>query len=331
MDRTDRHFRYLMRQVTSRTLLYTEMVTTQAILRSGRSEQLLGYHPVERPLSLQLGGDDPEALRVCAQMAEDMGYDEVNLNCGCPSDRVQKGRFGAVLMKFPDQVARCVTAMKSEVSIPVTVKHRIGVDDLDTYDDMRRFVDVVSGAGADRFTVHARKAWLKGLSPKENRTIPPLRYADVYRLKTERPNLVIELNGGVETMSDAVEHLQYIDAVMIGRAAYNDPMMFAAADRLLGGGEASIRLQPEDVVRAMIPYAEEMTKDHHTRPLTIVRHLMGLVSGQPGARTFRRVLSEEGPQAENAGTLIKKALDAFELARDVVLDNPTGIYSKHHF
>ena len=195
MDRTDRHMRAVMRSLTRHTLLYTEMVTTGAVLHGDR-EHILGYDPIEHPVALQLGGDDPQALAASVRIAHDLGYDEVNLNCGCPSDRVQKGSFGAVLMKTPERVADAVAAMRAAAPIPITVKHRIGVDDLDRYEDMLRFVDTVAAAGCERFTVHARKAWLSGLSPRENREVPPLRYAEVHRLKAERPSLFIEINGG---------------------------------------------------------------------------------------------------------------------------------------
>ncbi|MCA9545322.1 MAG: tRNA dihydrouridine(20/20a) synthase DusA, partial [Myxococcales bacterium] len=218
MQRTDRHHRAFMRLITRTTLLYTEMVTTGAILHGDRARHL-DFFECEHPVALQLGGDDPKALAEAARIAWDWGYDEVNLNVGCPSDRVQSGAFGAVLMKTPERVAEAVAAMRAAVPLPVTVKHRIGVDDLDRYEDMLHFVDVVRQAGADRFSVHARKAWLQGLSPKENRDIPPLRYAEVWRLKVERPDEVIEINGGITTLGQAVEHLAHVDAVMIGRAA----------------------------------------------------------------------------------------------------------------
>ena len=288
MDRTDRHFRRVMREITRRTLLYTEMVTTGAILH-GDAQRFLAYDPVEHPLALQLGGDDPAALTLCTQLAEDLGYDEVNLNVGCPSDRVQKGRFGAVLMKTPDRVAECVAAMRAAVGIPITVKHRIGVDDLDRYEDMAHFVEVVAEAGAARFTVHARKAWLQGLSPKQNRNIPPLRYTDVYRLKADFPQLQIEINGGIKTLDQAEEHLHHVDAVMIGRAAVDDPWLFAEADRRIYGEEHSPTRQA--VIEAVIPYIESVVaeggKVHY-----VTRHLLQLFRGCPGARAWRRALTE---------------------------------------
>lgn len=310
MDRTDRHFRYLLRQMTQKTLLYTEMVTAQAIVRTSNLDVLLGYSSEEHPIALQLGGDDPKLLAQCARIGEDMGYDEININCGCPSDRVQKGRFGVILMKYPELVAECVAAMKNAVKIPVTVKHRIGVDEQDAYEDMQHFVEVVLPSGANRFTVHARKAWLKGLSPKENRTVPPLRYDAVYQLKQAFPEIAIELNGGVMNLDEVEAHLKHVDAVMMGRAAYNDPFLFQRADARFFGdsGARTDNLAAVQAVRAMIPYAENMCANHGTRPHSILRHMLGLFSGQPGARAFRRVLSEEGPRAKSAGMVLEKAL-----------------------
>ncbi|GMV40589.1 MAG: tRNA-dihydrouridine synthase [Myxococcales bacterium] len=288
MDRTDRHFRTLVRLITRHTLLYTEMVTTGAILHGDR-ERLLGFGEHERPLSLQLGGDDPAALAECARIAEGMGYDEVNLNVGCPSDRVQSGRFGACLMARPEQVADGVAAMRAAVSLPVTVKHRIGIDDLDSYEHLHRFVTVVASAGCDRFTVHARKAWLSGLSPKENREIPPLRYEDVYRLKRELPHLCIEINGGVRSFSDVSTHLAHVDAVMIGRAAYDDPFLFAAADAVFGDPHPVPTRH--EVAAAMIPYIEQRAAAGEP-PTLALRHLLNLFTGVPGARAWRRHLTE---------------------------------------
>ncbi|MEE2755010.1 MAG: tRNA dihydrouridine(20/20a) synthase DusA [Myxococcota bacterium] len=290
MKRTDRHFRYLMRQISKRTLLYTEMVTTGAILHGDRDRHLR-YSEIEHPLALQLGGDDPVALRECALIAENLGYDEVNINVGCPSDRVQKGRFGACLMAEPERVADAVAEMRAAVSIPVTVKHRIGIDDLDRYEDMLRFVDVVSQSGADRFSVHARKAWLQGLSPKENRTIPPLRYADVYRLKTERPNLRIEINGGVTDVSEMRDHLDHVDAVMIGRAAYENPMFFSEVDHIFYGQNPDVEPTVFEVVEAMRPYIADWI-GNGGRLNSVTRHMLMLFYGRPGGRRWRRILGE---------------------------------------
>jgi tRNA-dihydrouridine synthase A len=305
MDRTDRHFRYFMRQITRRTLLYTEMVTSAAILHGDR-DRLLGFSPAEKPLALQVGGDEPKALARCARIAEDMGYDEINLNVGCPSDRVQSGHFGACLMAQPARVADCVAAMQQVVHIPVTVKHRIGIDDQDSYEDMTHFVQTVAAAGCKRFTVHARKAWLKGLSPKENRDIPPLRYGDVYRLKQDFPHLVIEINGGIQTLEQAQAHLAQVDAVMIGRAAYDNPYLFATVDRDVYGEEESLRSR-QAVAEAMIPYAARWVEQGF-KPHKITRHLLQLFTGQPGSRLWKRYLTKHSSQIGASETVIRDAL-----------------------
>ncbi len=288
MDRTDRHFRYFMRQITRKTLLYTEMITAQAILYGDRTK-LLGFDPAEKPLSLQIGGDNPQWLAQCAVIAEDMGYDEVNLNVGCPSNRVQSGNFGACLMAQPELVAECVASMQAAVKIPVTVKHRIGIDQCDRYEDMVKFVTTVAATGCQRFTVHARKAWLQGLSPKDNRNIPPLRYDDIYRLKRELPQLWIEINGVIKTLDQAKDHLQQVDAVMIGRAAYDTPYIFAWADRDIYA--AGMPLTRHQVVHAMLPYIarwnEQGTKLH-----SITRHMLQLFHSQPGSRAWKRHLTD---------------------------------------
>ena len=285
MDRTDRHYRYFMRQITKHTLLYTEMVTTKAIIRGDR-KYLLGYSEIEHPISLQVGGDDPKELALCAQIAEDLGYDEININVGCPSERVQSGNFGACLMSQPEVVAEGVAAMRAVVSIPVTVKHRIGIDDMDQYEDMHRFVEVVSKANADRFSVHARKAWLKGLSPKQNRNVPPLRYEEVHRLKREFPHLDIEINGGIKTMQAAKEHLSHVDAVMIGRGAYDNPWEFSTADSLFFDDNHAIPTRL-DVVAAMIPYIEKHMAQG-VRMMSITRHMLQLFSHRSGAKMWKR-------------------------------------------
>lgn len=289
MQRTTRHFRLFMRQITRRTLLYTEMVTTWAILRGHRT-RYLRYHPDEHPIALQLGGDDPRDLAECARIAADLGYDEINFNVGCPSDRVQRGAFGACLMRSPKQVADAVAAMRAAVDLPVTVKHRIGVDELDRFEDLSSFVELVAAAGCDRFTVHARKAWLKGLSPKENRTVPPLRYGDVYALKSARPDLPIELNGGIVDLDDASAHLERIDAVMIGRAAWDDPYLFADADRrFFGVGEPPP--SRGDVVLAMLPHLERGLEAGDPLP-PMVMPMLGLFAGQPGTGAWKRHLAQ---------------------------------------
>ena len=288
MDRTDRHLRFVMRQITRQTLLYTEMVTTGAILRGDR-ERFLRFDPSEHPVALQLGGDDPNALAECARIAADSGYDEVDLNVGCPSDRVQQGCFGVVLMRRPAVVARCVEAMRSACDLPITVKHRIGVDEHDRYEDMLHFVDVVAQAGPSRFTVHARKAWLNGLSTKENRTIPPLRHGEVHRLKRERPELTVVVNGGIRTLAEARAHLTHVDGVMIGRAATDDPWLFAAADAQVFG--EPVHRERTDILPAVVDYTERHLAEggrlHH-----VFRHLVHLYRGEKGSRRWRQGVSD---------------------------------------
>lgn len=289
MDRTDRHFRYFMRQITRQTWLYTEMVTSPAI-KHGDRPHLLDYSPEEHPIALQLGGDNPAELALCAQVAEEWGYDEINLNVGCPSSRVQSGNFGACLMAQPETVAHCIEAMRSATSLPVTVKHRIGIDDQDAYEDMATFVDVVSRAGCERFIVHARKAWLQGLSPKENRDVPPLRYEDVYRLKQQFPRLKIEINGGFLTHEQILPQLERVDGVMIGRAAYDNPYLFAIADRQYYQSLAPIPSRHE-VARAMLPYIDHWVSQG-LKLNKITRHMLQLFTGQPGSRHWKRQLTE---------------------------------------
>ncbi|HEY9879937.1 MAG TPA: tRNA dihydrouridine(20/20a) synthase DusA [Leptolyngbyaceae cyanobacterium] len=305
MDRTDRHYRYFMRQITRRTLLYTEMVTMQAI-RYGDKDRLLGFSPAEKPLILQVGGDDPKMLANCAQVAADFGYDGINLNVGCPSDRVQSGNFGACLMAQPQQVADCVAAMMAASPLPVSVKHRIGIDDLDRYEDMAHFVQVVSATGCRNFTVHARKAWLQGLSPRENRDVPPLRYNEVHRLKQEFPHLFIEINGGFKTLAQAQEQLRSVDAVMIGRAAYDTPYLFAEADqRILG--EAASPLTRHEVIEAMLPYLEHWTA-RGIKLSSLTRHLLLLFTGQPGSRSWKRYLTEYSSKPGAGAEVVRAAL-----------------------
>ncbi len=315
MQRTDRHFRFLLRQITRHTLLYTEMVTTGAVLHGDR-DSLLGFHGDEHPIALQLGGDDPDALAACARIGEDRGYDEVNINVGCPSDRVQKGSFGVCLMARPERVAEAVAKMRATVSIPVTVKHRIGFDDIDRYEDMARFVSVVAESGCDRFSVHARKAWLNGLSPKENRDVPPLRYEDVYRLKRAFPHLLIEINGGIRTLDAMTEHLDSVDGVMIGRAAYDDPMLFALVDqRFYVSREPPVTRA--DVVRKMLPYiAEHIAAGGRLHNVT--RHMNMLFAGQAGGKVWRRHLSMYGMAADAGPEVVEHALvKVLAVAKDV--------------
>ena len=306
MDYTDRHFRYVIRQMTKRTLLYTEMITSQAILRGDR-HKLLDFSEEEKPVALQLGGDSPEQLAECAKIGEDWGYDEINLNVGCPSSRVQSGNFGACLMGEPDTVARCVEAMQAVVNIPVTVKHRIGIDEIDRYEDMENFVRIVSGAGCRRFIVHARKAWLQGLNPKQNRDIPPLRYEDVYRLKQEFPHLLIDINGGIKTIEQTKEHLQHVDGVMIGRAAYDNPYIFAFVDRDIYGDDTPIPTRQE-VVRSIYPYID-FWSSRDIKLNTIMRHLLQIFAQQAGSKAWKRYLSENGNGFNLGSEVVEKALE----------------------
>ena len=296
MDWTDRHQRMFMRCLTKKTLLYTEMVVSGAILHGDRS-RFLGFDPRERPLALQIGGSAPQELAQCVKIVEKWSYDEVNLNVGCPSDRVQAGRFGACLMAEPTLVRECVRAMRHETDRPVTVKHRIGIDDLDTLDHLRRFIETVAEGGCRVFIIHARKAWLQGLSPKQNREIPPLQYDRVYRMQAEYPDLTFVLNGGVSSLQECHPHWdQGVAGCMIGRAAYQQPWILAEADRVLtGGGEAVPPLGKTDVLRAFTPYlAAQLAQGV---PLhCMVRHTYGLLHGEPNARLWRRHLSEKAPK-----------------------------------
>ena len=307
MERTDRHYRYMMRLISQHTLLYTEMVTTGALLH-GDAPHHLRFHSSEHPIALQLGGDDPHDLAECSKLAEDWGYDEVNLNVGCPSSRVQNGCFGASLMARPTHVARAVEAMRGACNLPVTVKHRIGIDDLDRYEDMANFVKTVASAGSDRFTVHARKAWLKGLSPKENRTIPPLRYAEVHRLKEDFPHLQIEINGGFREWGVVQEQLNKVDAVMLGRAAYEEPWLFHTVDNEFFN-DPSPRPTREEVVHSMVEYAEEvLATDSRARLGHIARHMQNLFNGLRGARAWRRNLAENAFKSQADPQLLLQAI-----------------------
>lgn len=289
MDWTDRHDRFFLRLISRHVLLYTEMVTTPAILH-GRREQLLQFDPFEHPVALQLGGSNPQALAECARIGADWGYDEINLNVGCPSDRVQEGRFGACLMAEPALVADCVAAMKAATTLPVTVKHRIGIDDKDSWEELLQFVATVAAAGCETFIVHARKAWLSGLSPKENREIPPLKYEVVYALKQEFPDLEIIINGGILSLDEAAEHLRHVDGVMIGREAYHNPFILAEIEKRFYDAAAEVPSRAE-VLRGLLPYIEkELAAGNHLMP--IVRHILGLFQNLPGARRWRRYLSE---------------------------------------
>ena len=314
MDWTDRHCRVLHRQLTRRALLFTEMVTSPAVIHGDR-DRLLGFSAVEHPLALQLGGSDPAELAEATRIGAAYGYDEINLNVGCPSDRVQSGRFGACLMAEPELVAECIRAMKGATDLPVTVKCRIGIDDQDTEQSLDRFADLMVAAGADHLYVHARKAWLKGLSPKENRTIPPLDYPRVYRLAARLAPYQLSINGGIETLEAAEDHLTQVSGVMLGRAAYHEPMLLAEIDHRLFG-EPAVPVDLGSVMRAMADYAEaELGKG--ARLNNITRHMLGLANGRPGARTFRQILSVDAARRGAGPDVMMRALDAVEPERAV--------------
>ncbi|MBT1443874.1 tRNA dihydrouridine(20/20a) synthase DusA [Shewanella sp. JM162201] len=311
LDWTDRHYRYFARLMSREALLYTEMVTTGAILH-GKGDYL-AYNEEEHPLALQLGGSNPQDLAACAKLAEQRGYDEVNLNVGCPSDRVQNGRFGACLMAEPKLVAECVDAMRQQVSIPVTVKTRIGIDEQDSYAFLTDFIDTVSAAGCDTFIIHARKAWLQGLSPKENREIPPLDYDRVYQLKQDYPALSISINGGVTSIDAAKVHLAKLDGVMVGREAYQNPYILTAVDNELCGLQHPV-LSREEVIGKLLPYigkhlAEGGRLNH------ISRHIIGLYQGLPGSRAWRRHLSENAHKPGAGIEVIENAIKAMEISQ----------------
>lgn len=307
---SDRHCRFLWRLLSRQARLYTEMVTTGALIHGDRA-RLLRFAPVEQPVALQLGGSDPAELARCAHWAEDWGYDEVNLNCGCPSDRVQSGAFGAALMAQPQRVADCVAAMRDACTLPVTVKHRIGIDEMESYQQLLDFVGPSANAGCSVFIVHARKAWLQGLSPKENREIPPLNYPWVYRLKADLPQLSIVLNGGITTLEECRQHLAEVDGVMLGRVAYHDPWLLADVDRALFGAKNPLQSRHE-VIEQMLPYvAGELATGAQLNHIT--RHLLGLYQGLPGARQFRRHISEN---AHRKGAGIEVLEQAYRLVRD---------------
>ena len=304
MDWTDSPCRVLHRCLTKNALLYTEMVTADAVLHGDRA-RLLGFEAFEHPLALQLGGSDPAKLAQACVIAADFGYDEVNLNVGCPSDRVQSGRFGACLMREPALVADCVAAMRAAVKLPITVKCRIGVDDQDPEQALRALIDACAAAGASVFVVHARKAWLEGLSPKENRDVPPLDYELVYRVKRERPNLTILVNGGIETLEQSEEHLKHVDGVMLGRAAYQNPILLTDVDARFFGGA------PTDLDAAIATYCDHVEHQlaQGARLHTLIKPMLGLYNGRPGARLFRRHLSENAPRHDAGIAVLRDALD----------------------
>ncbi|MFT4823066.1 MAG: tRNA-dihydrouridine synthase A [Halioglobus sp.] len=315
MDWSDHHCRFFWRLLTKEAMLYTEMVTTGALIHGDR-ERFLHFNAEEHPVALQLGGSNPQDLAQCANWAQQWGYDEVNLNCGCPSDRVQSGMFGACLMAHPALVAECVKAMRDSCEIPVTVKHRIGIDDMESYDQLTGFMAPIAEAGCDTFIVHARKAWLQGLSPKENREVPPLNYPWVYQLKKDFPELTIVINGGIDSLAQSQAHLEHVDGVMIGREAYQNPWMLAAVDSTIYGIDKAT-ISRDDVMAALLPYVEKQLSNggklNH-----VTRHVLGLFQGVPGAKKFRRHLSENAYK-KDAG--IEVLAQAYKLVSDT--------YSQH--
>lgn len=306
LDWTDTHCRYFHRLLSRHALLYTEMVTTGAIIHGNRQRHLQ-FNAEEHPLALQLGGSNPADLAECAKIAQDYGYDEINLNVGCPSDRVQNGRFGACLMAEPELVAECVSAMRQAVSIPVTVKSRIGIDERDSYQELAQFIGTVAAAGCETFIVHARKAWLSGLSPKQNRDVPPLRYDLVFQLKRDFPQLRIVINGGIETLDASLDLLKKIDGVMLGREIYHNPYLLADVDRRIFHDDHPLRSRQE-IVLALLPYIERQLQQG-VRLHCIARHLLGLFHGVDGARAWRRHLSENATRHGGDSQVILDALE----------------------
>lgn len=306
MDWTDRHFRFFFRQLSRNTLLYTEMVTTGAILFGDR-DRFLAYNPIEHPLALQIGGDDPEAVAKTVEIAEAYGYDEYNLNVGCPSDKVQEGHFGACLMATPNTVAAITRAMRSVTDKPVSVKHRIGIDGRESYDEMLEFVDTVAATGVERFTVHARIAMLNGLTPKQNRSIPPIRYEDIYRLKAERSELEIGINGQIHTLDEITKHLEHVDTVMIGRAAYEHPWDFIGIDHRVFGRPLP-EISRREVVESLYPYMDDLDAQG-IPPRRMINHLLNLFTGCPGAKRWKRALSGRLPSIPGR-ELLARALGA---------------------
>ncbi len=314
LDWTNSRCRYFHRLLSKNALLYTEMVTTGALIHSN-PQRFLQFDTAEHPIALQLGGSNPQDLAICTRMAEEFGYDEVNLNVGCPSDRVQNGRFGACLMAEPELVGDCVAAMQAVVKIPVTVKTRIGIDDRDSYEELSQFIQLVSKAGCETFIVHARKAWLNGLSPKENREIPPLHYEVVFQLKQDFPELEIVINGGITTLEQSNELLKSVDGVMIGREVYQNPYLLAAVDSVLFGDNSPIPSR-QQIINALLPYVQTQLQNEDVRLNSISRHILGLFHGEYGARLWRRYLSENACQEFANEQVILDALN---------LTIPTGI------
>lgn len=306
LDWTDRHCRYFLRLISRHAVLYTEMVTTGALLHGNNPQRFLGFDPAEHPLALQLGGSDPTELAHCAALAAEWGYDEVNLNVGCPSDRVQSGRFGACLMAEPALVAECVSAMADASPLPVTVKHRIGIDEQDSWEQLSGFVAAVADAGCETFIVHARKAWLQGLNPKQNREVPPLRYELVHRLKAAHPRLRIVINGGVRDLSSAAAQIGLVDGVMLGREVYHNPYILAAVDGLFYDDHHAIPDRSQ-VMAGFLSYAEAQLQAG-VALTALSRHILGLFHGQPGARAYRRYLSEHAHRPGAGVEVLQQAL-----------------------
>ncbi len=305
MDWSDRHYRYFMRLITKHSLLYTEMITSGAIIHGDR-DRFLNFNAEEHPVAIQLGGSDPVQLAECATIATDYGYDEINLNVGCPSDRVQSGRFGACLMAEPNLVAECVHAMMKNTQLPVTVKTRLGIDDRDSYEELFEFIKKSANAGCETFILHARTAWLKGLSPKENRHIPPLQYNVVYQIKKDFPELEIIINGGIKTIKEINDHLGKVDGVMIGREAYHNPYFLSEADKIFYNDQNVENNTRKEVVEKIINYMDEQIKKNvHLKHMS--RHILGLFQGEPGAKKWRRYISENAHKPNANTDVIKTA------------------------
>lgn len=318
IDWTDRHDRYFLRLISKHTLLYTEMITTGAIIH-GDKERHLGFNTEEHPVAVQLGGSNPSDLALCSKICEDYGYNEINLNIGCPSDRVQSGAFGACLMANPDLVAECIDKMKAACTLPVTIKCRIGIDDQDEYTDLQHFVTTTKGAGCETFIVHARKAWLQGLSPKENRDIPPLNYERVYQLKREFPELEIIINGGIKTLDECTLHLDHVDGVMMGREAYQNPFILANVDNLffnptnqISAGAYPSQITRHEIVENMIIYIDKLLANGGQLKWAS-RHILGIFQGMPGARAWRRHLSQHAYKKDATTDVIREALKYIDL------------------
>jgi tRNA-dihydrouridine synthase A len=323
MDWTDRHDRYFLRLIAPDVLLYTEMITTGALIH-GDYQRFLAFDALEHPLALQLGGSDPAALARCARMGEDFGYDEINLNVGCPSDRVKSGRFGACLMGEPQLVARCISEMVAQVKIPVTVKCRIGIDNQDSYEELQHFIHLVASAGCNVFIIHARKAWLNGLSPKQNREIPPLRYEVVHQIKQDFPQLTVVINGGIKTVEQMAEQLNVVDGVMIGREAYSNPYLLAAVQKQFYALDVDSHSR-EQVVEKLLPYIEDQLRNK-VRLSSITRHIIGLFQGEKGGRRWRRYLSEN---AHKEGASASVVMDALAVINAVISEQ--GMVSTNGF